>query len=183
MIFGRTTAAALAGLFFAATPADAAPALTSTYSSLQHCASRARLDLPGRKFETGDRVGIFACKGVGGYGVYVIEYDPRSFLALERGGVRHSLEKPLIFDFKLGYFPSVSGAQKAEWRLDPEGKPIGLIVRVAYQLPEGAGAEASALAAFDLQGAEPALLGFAKTNDAARDLVDKAWRGARPVRR
>jgi hypothetical protein len=116
--------------------------------------------------------GIFRCKGVGGFSVYVVDEDPRSFLVVEREKKLFSLEAPMVGDFKLGDFPNVAGAKMAEWRLDPHGTPTGLIVRVSYQR-SGSGAAASALLVFDLRG-EPLLLGSANTNEEARGMIDAA---------
>jgi hypothetical protein len=103
-----------------------AEALKSQYSSLQNCETLERLKLPGRTLEKGAGTGVFHCKGIDNYSVYVIEDDPRSFLVLGRGGKLFSLEKPLVSDFKLGEFANVSGAQQAEWRLDANGKAGGI---------------------------------------------------------
>ncbi|QGM44541.1 hypothetical protein [Methylocystis heyeri] len=145
----------------------------SQYTSLQNCETLDHLKLPGRVIEKGDGAGIFRCKGIDDYSVYVIDQDPRSFLVLGKGGKLFSLEKPLLSDFKLGEFPNVSGAQKAEWRLDADGKAAGLIVRVSYMRTDKPGASASALFVFDLRG-DPALIGSAPTNEEARGLIDGA---------
>jgi hypothetical protein len=165
-----------AGLFacaclFLAAPA-AAEALESQYSSLRDCETLDRLKLPSRTLEKGASTGIFRCKGVGGFIVYVVDEDPRSFLVVEREKTLFSLEKPMVGDFKLGDFPNVAGAKMAEWRLDSHGRPAGLIVRVSYQR-SGSGAAASALFVFDLRG-EPVLLGSTDTNEEARSLIDAA---------
>lgn len=163
-------------LFFAClliSGAVSAGELKSQYTSLQDCETLERLKLPGRALEKGAGTGIFRCKGIDNYSVYVIEDDPRSFLVLGREGKLFSLEKPLVSNFKLGEFPNVSGAKKAEWRLDADGKAAGLIVRVSYQRADKAGASASALFVFDLRG-EPAFIGSAATNEEARGLIDGA---------
>jgi hypothetical protein len=136
------------------------------YTSLQDCKTVKSLKLPDRDLKDG----VFRCKGAGGYTVYVVEDDPRSFLVLERGKKLFSLEKPMVTEFSLGEFPNVSGAKKAEWRI-ASGKAVALIVRVAYQKPEN-GKEASTLLAFDLRDDAPALIGAATGNDDARKLVD-----------
>ncbi len=153
--------------------AASAEALRSQYTSLQDCETLERLKLPGRALEKGVGTGIFRCKGIDNYSVYVIEDDPRSFLVLGRDGKLFSLEKPLVSNFKLGEFPNVSGAKKAEWRLGADGKAAGLIIRVSYQRADKAGAAASALFVFDLRG-EPAFIGSASTNEEARGLIDGA---------
>lgn len=147
--------------------------LKSQYTSLQDCATIDRLKLSDRTLEKSDRTGIFRCVGIGGFSVYVVDDDPRSFLVLERDKKLFSLEKPMVVDFKLGHFPNVSGAKKAEWRLDAQGKPTGLIVRVSYQRSDASNAAASALLVFDLRG-EPVLVGAAKTNEEARGSIDGA---------
>ncbi len=148
-----------------------AETLHSQYTALQNCETLSRLKLPGRTIERGEGAGVFRCAGLDGFSVYVVEEDPRSFLALERGGRFFSLEQSMIGAFDLGCFPNVSGAKKAEWRLDPSGRVVGLIVRVAYLQKEPPGGPASALLAFDLR-AEPRLIGHAKTNEEARRLMD-----------
>ncbi|TDX67084.1 hypothetical protein EDE12_101626 [Methylosinus sp. sav-2] len=151
--------------------ACAAPAAEpkSQYSSLQNCPATDRLKLANRTLERSGRTAIFHCAGVGGFSVYVVDDDPRSFLVLERGKTLYSLERPMASAFSLGNFPNVTGAKLAEWRLDPAGAPAGLIVRVAYQRADGAAA--STLMVFDLRG-EPMIIGAAKTNEEARDLID-----------
>lgn len=157
------------------TPGDAAETMESRYAPLQDCASVKQLALPGRKAETSGATAIFRCPGVGGYSVYVIEDDPRSFLVLERDKKLFSFERQMVSEFALGNFPNVAGAKKSEWRMAPNGDVAGLIVRVSYQRKDDAGDAASALFSFDLSGARPVLLGHATTNEEARALVDKAW--------
>lgn len=139
------------------------------YTSLLDCRTVNRLKLPNRVVDAG----VFRCKGAGGYAVYVVEDDPRSFLVLERGKKLFSLEKPMVETFTLGDFPNVSGTAKAEWRVDASGKPVALIVRVAYRKPDN-GKAASTLLVFDLRGDAPALVGSAATNEDARSLADAA---------
>jgi hypothetical protein len=138
------------------------------YTSLQDCKTVKSLKLADRELTDG----VFRCKGAGGYGVYVIEADPRSFLVLQRGKQLFSLEKPMLHEFQLGDFPNVSGTKNAEWRV-AGGKAVALIVRVAYQKRE-TGKAASTLLAFDLRGDAPALIGAASGNDQARQLADAA---------
>jgi hypothetical protein len=142
--------------------------ITPQYTSLQDCKQVSRLKLPNRVVKDG----VFRCKGAGGYGVYVVEDDPRSFLVLERGKKLFSLAKPMNEEFSLGDFPNVSGAKNAEWRI-AGGKALALIVRVAYQKQE-TGKAASTLLAFDLRGATPTLIGAAAGNEEARRLADAA---------
>lgn len=141
----------------------------SDYTSLQDCAPAPHLKLPARTIERG----AFRCDGVDSYSVYVVEDDPRSFLALERGKKLYSLEKPMVGDFSFGDFPNVAGAKKAEWRLDASGKAVGLIVRVSYLRTANGGA-ASTLMVFDLRGSAPTLIGATGANEEARLLVDSA---------
>ncbi|WP_036293404.1 hypothetical protein [Methylosinus sp. PW1] len=167
----REIALSLLALASLASRVCAAPAAEpkSQYSSLQNCPAVDRLKLASRTLARGDRTAIFRCAGVGGFSVYVVDDDPRSFLVLERGKTLYSLERPMASAFSLGNFPNVTGAKQAEWRLDPAGAPAGLIVRVAYQRADGAAA--STLMVFDLRG-EPVVIGAAKTNEEARDLID-----------
>jgi len=184
---GRALRATFAGALVAfaalvgAAPRAGALDLQSRYSSLQNCAGVDRLKLADRTLEKGPTGGIFHCPGEGGYSVYVAEDDPRSFIVLERGKKLFSLQKALIDDFTLGYFPNVSGASKAEWRVDPAGKVVGLILRVAYQRRDAppAKAAASTLYVFDLRD-KPALIGSAERNEEARALLDGAV-GAGPA--
>jgi hypothetical protein len=149
------------------------------YTSLQDCKTVKSLKLPDRVMKDG----VFRCKGAGGYTVYVVEDDPRSFLVLERGKKLFSLEKPMVNlekpmvnEFTLGNFPNVSVTKKAEWRI-ASGKAVALIARVAYQKPEN-GKEASTLLVFDLRGDAPALVGAATGNDEARKLADASPGGS-----
>lgn len=141
------------------------------YSSLQDCSSVRRLKLSDRLLQDG----LFRCRGAGGYGVYVVEDDPRSFLVLERGKKLFSLEKPMATEFTAGDFPNVSGTRNAEWRM-AGGRAVALIVRVAYQKAE-TGKNASTLLVFDLRGDAPALIGAASGNEEARRLADAAQGG------
>lgn len=152
--------------------ASRAQEIKSQYTSLQECKAVKALKLPDRALKDG----VFRCKGAGGFSIYVVEEDPRSFLVLERGKKLFSLEKPMIEEFTLGNFPNVSGTKKAEWRI-AAGKAVALIVRVAYQKPEN-GKGSSTLLAFDLRGDAPALIGAASSNDEARRLADATPVGA-----
>jgi hypothetical protein len=166
--------AALPGFWAALHAAPAAAAQgQSLYSDLQNCPQVSRLRLPDRVIESGRASSVSRCEGVGGYTVYVVDDDPRSFLALERGGRMFSLERPMSTGFRLGAMPNVAGSKKAEWRLDARGEAAGLIVRVSYQRTDGSRAPGSTLLVFDLRGV-PAYVGAAKTNEEARDLVDQA---------
>jgi hypothetical protein len=80
-MIARTFAARLfaCACLFLPAPAAAA-ALKSQYSSLQDCETLDRLKLPSRTLEKSASTGIFRCKGVGGFSVYVVDEDPRSFL-------------------------------------------------------------------------------------------------------
>jgi hypothetical protein len=146
------------------------------YTSLQDCKTVRSLKLPDRVLKDG----VFRCTGAGGYGVYVAEDDPRSFLVLERGKKVYSLEKPMIEEFTLGDFPNVSGTKKAEWRI-AAGKAVALIVRVAYVKPETL-KQGSTLLVFDLRGEAPTLIGAATSNDEARKLADATPGGAEDAR-
>ncbi|WP_424361097.1 hypothetical protein [Methylocystis parvus] len=168
-VFRRSQFTASALLALLAATAARAETFESDYTSLQDCAPAPHLKLPSRTIEQG----AFRCDGVAGYSVYVVDDDPRSFLVVERGDKLYSLEKPMVGAFAPGDFPNVVGAKKAEWRLDASGKAVGLIVRVSYLRKESGGA-ASALMAFDLRGAAPALIGVAGANEEARLLVDNA---------
>jgi hypothetical protein len=147
------------------------------YTSLQDCRTVKSLRLSDRVLKDG----VFRCRGAGGYTVYVVEDDPRSFLVLERGKKLFSLEKPMVDEFSPGDFPNVSGARNAEWRI-ASGKAVALIVRVAYQKQEN-GKGASTLLAFDLRGDAPVLIGAATGNDEARKLADAKAGGSEEAAR
>lgn len=146
-------------------------AIAPKYTSLQDCDAVKQLKLPNRLLTQRAGAGVFRCKGVAGYAVYVVDDDPRSFLVLERRKKLFSLEKPMVEEFSLGNFPNVTGAKKAEWRIDARGNAVALISRVAYQKADSAKA-ASTLLVFDLRNGEPVLIGAATTNEEARQLAD-----------
>jgi len=164
----RSAAGALALVlpFAFAGGALGAQSLQSRYTSLQGCAAVRHLVLRERTIESG----ALRCPGVDGFSVYVVDDDPRGFLVLERAKKRFSFQGPMVNAFLLGDFPNVSGAAKAEWRLDSKGRAVGLIVRVSYMRGN---APASALFCLALRGTEPALIGVAKTNEEARALIER----------
>jgi hypothetical protein len=156
----------------------AGPKLESVYTTLQKCQAVERLQLPERSLERTQGVGIEYCRGVANYSLYVVDDDPRSWLVLRRGDQLASLERQMVSEFRLGYFPNVADAKQVEWLVDRGGKPVGLIVRVYYQRVDVSAnspkAQASALLAFDLSHLDPVLLGTAHSNTGARGLVEKA---------
>jgi hypothetical protein len=168
-------------LWLASLVAAQAEDLRSDYSALEKCRKLPRLKLPDRTLETGDSVALRKCTGLDGYSVDMIDTDPRGWLVLERAGKMASLERDMVGEFKLGYFPVVSG-NKVEWRLDTQGRAVGFIVRVAYQKPDvdatSPAANGSAPMVFDLRGAHPLLLGTTPSNVEVRALIDAALRRA-----
>ncbi|MCI0736631.1 MAG: hypothetical protein L0Y50_10240 [Beijerinckiaceae bacterium] len=160
-------------------PAIAAgPKFKSVYTTLQKCQAVERLQLPERSLERTQGVVIEYCRGVANYSLYVVDEDPRSWLVLQRDDQLFSLERQMVGEFRLGYFPNVADAKQVEWLVDQGGRPVGLIVRVYYQRADvsanSAKAQASALLAFDLRLLEPVLLGTTHSNAGARGLVEKA---------
>jgi len=101
------------------------------YTSLQDCKTVKSLKLPDR----GMKDGVFRCKGAGGYTVYVVEDDPRSFLVLERGKKLFSLEKPMVNEFTLGNFPNVSVTKKAGWRIASGKAKLMVLLLIAHMIP------------------------------------------------
>ncbi|MEK4034417.1 hypothetical protein WOC76_11800 [Methylocystis sp. IM3] len=148
---------------------------SSLYSSLKKCQTVESLGLPDRTIRRSDREGVVRCPGQGGFTVYIVDQDPRSWLVLERGGVRAPLQREMVGEFKLGEFPTVSEQGMMEWRLDRRKAVRGFIVRVEYQIP-GSTEPASALLAFLLENGKPRLLGATTSNEKARALIDSAAR-------
>lgn len=157
-----------AGLLAASTCGVAAE--ETVYTPLKPCPA-ARLAYDGRVFDQGVR----RCKGAGGYSVYVLGDDVRSWLMLERGGRLQSLEAEMNSRFEPGHFPTVEESRVLEWRID-RGAPVALIVRVAYQDRDDAFKAGSVLVVYDLTGPQPRFLGYHKTNEAARRAADSAGR-------
>jgi len=148
----------------------------SVYTTLQKCKAVERLELPERTLDGKRGAGISRRPGVDGYSIYVIDDDPRSWVVLERNKHLASLERQMVSDFKLGYFPNVASAKVAEWRLNASGKAVGLILRVFYQRADVCAnsrtARAAAFLTFDVRDEEnPVLLGSGANNSGARDLL------------
>jgi hypothetical protein len=162
--------AILLSLCLAASPALAD--VQSLYTSLQDCVAVGRVQLPTRELVEAPDVGIRQCKGVGAFTVFMLDEDPRSFLALESGGHVYSLEQPMAAAFPLGQFPNVAATKLAEWRVDGAGKPQALIVRVSY-LDADTSEPRSTLMVFNLRAFPPQFLGYAARNEEARILADR----------
>lgn len=171
-------AAALALLFSAPAPAKA-PA--SEYSPLrpQDCAPPPADLLPRYR----DR-GLSAqeCPGRFGYRLFVVSSDANSWIELEKAGVFWSSEQAIVYAKPIGQFPGIAEDSKAEWRLDGNGQPSALIVRVNALDPalsaQDARAKISRLYVFRLGTGQPCHLGTATGNRQARQMADGGRCGA-----
>ena len=149
--------------------AGPAAAQDSVYTSIEKC-PKARLALPGR--DLGDD--IVRCKGAGGYSVFIVRADVRSWFVLEKGKAKHTLEQAMAWRFEPGHFPMAEAAKVIEWRVDARRAPYALIARIAYQDRDDPDKKGSVLAVFDLTAASPRFLGYHKSNEAARQAADRA---------
>ena len=122
-----------------------------------------------------------ACPGVGGWSVWVVDEQERTYLVLRRKGFSLNLRRE-IFSGSLGLFPGIhspdnpAAESRAEWRLTNHSAPRALIVRIHGQDPEKSlqvdpHPYQSRLLVVRL-GADACVLGIASNNEVARQLAD-----------
>ena len=123
------------------------------------------------------------CPGFAGYRVFFRGGDLRTWLELEKGGVRSRFSEGRLGEHSPGSFPYLTGAP-LEWRYRIEERsevrtvvPYAVIYRVAGQDWEDHTRENQHLLVLRLSGVEACLLGSADTNEAARTLADDPKRG------
>lgn len=125
-------------------------------------------------------LGVEECPAPPPYLLFIVSDDARSWFDLRRDDRMWSTEQRVVYErdiLALGHFPNVSGSAVVEWRLDEQGEPAALIIRLRLVDPAGdarKGATLSRLLVVGLAGAEPCDLGLAASNEDARLLADTA---------
>ncbi|HRK24399.1 MAG TPA: hypothetical protein PLQ11_05545 [Beijerinckiaceae bacterium] len=171
----RVLAVGFAMVWAASGGAHAEP-LTPVYSSIQNCTPLPRLELPGRTIVRTEATAAARCRGVGGFDLAVVEEDTRSWLAVIAPGGVHPLNRAMVQEFRHGHFPTITDNKVVEWRVDGQGQPRALIVRVHFTDPDmpatSPAARKSLLMVFDLRALPPRLAGTAPDNAGARRVAD-----------
>ena len=126
-----------------------------------------------RILESAKGENVFFCGGVNGFYLFLIDDGTRSWYALQKDGCITSFEEEIIYKNSIGNFPNVGVNDKVEWRVDKDGKVIGLIFRVFYQtmLKSGKHQSTSRLFVVDLRDM-PKVIGIVKKNLSAHRLID-----------
>ncbi|MFO1434360.1 MAG: hypothetical protein U1F76_30480 [Candidatus Competibacteraceae bacterium] len=121
---------------------------------------------------------VLECPGLGGYRLFLVSSEERSWIDIARGKGRWSSEKDVVYQHQFGYFPNVASSALAEWRRNPAGQPVALIFRIAAQRPEAdqntPGSLLSRLVVIRLDSKRPCVLGVVEDNESARTLADSA---------
>ena len=112
------------------------------------------------------------CAGVGGWRLFWVGSDERSWFELMRDRDLWSTDEQVVQQNHFGHFPNI-GADKVEWRLANTGVPTAFIFRIAAQNPERIDKNLTRLFVIGFKGNTPYFCGVAKSNDEARVLAGK----------
>lgn len=146
------------------------------YTSLVYCA-------PFLSSEWNDDMGgdyyAAECPALGGYRLYYLGGDARSWLELSKDGQSFSFAPWDLGDALEGFFPYIKG-ERAEWRLSitetnderPALATHALIYRMATNDSNDETKEIDTLIVLRLEETQVCYLGSAATNEAARLLAD-----------
>lgn len=111
------------------------------------------------------------CKAVGGWRLFVVSSDARSWLELARERTLWSSEEQVVTRNEFGNFPNI-GSEKVEWQMTKTHSPTSLIFRIAAQDPANIDKSLSRLFVIGIRNNTPNLCGVVKTNKEARALAE-----------
>lgn len=113
------------------------------------------------------------CPGMGGYRLFVVSSDARSWIDLWRAdGAFWSSEEVVVYERPIGHFPNVAGSNVVEWRRYADGTPYALIFRIRAQDSDATNRKVTRLYVVSLRPSGITLAGRARTNEEARHLAD-----------
>jgi hypothetical protein len=111
------------------------PSTVSTSIRESDCA-----EAPGdvrQQFEAKD-LGVQQCDGALGWRVLVVSSDENSWIELRSAAAAWSSEASVVYENRIGLFPSVDSESPLEWRVDSRRGPTALLFRVTAQDPADA---------------------------------------------
>jgi hypothetical protein len=119
-------------------------------------------------------LGVQQCPSLEGWRLLLVASDANTWLEVRGPSVTWSAEQAVVYDSRIGLFPSVGGSETVEWRRVAGGDPVALIFRVTAQDPENPETHRVAFFVARLERDRACVLGRAATGEEARSLADTA---------